>query len=342
MLKMRDGPLESALSPREASVLRLRLRVGGALTLDQIGRRLGVTRERVRQVEAKAVRKLASSLNSPHRWLDALEADLVRSGFTADRIRDETTVRSAIAAAQRRIRGINGREDIGETLVFLRAVGPLTSSSRRWAVSTLLACGLPPVIKSHPAAYQALRSDELEDKRARRQWTYADLAERVLSDSGAPMHWGLMAERAESLALRRGFSAGTFFNALADKKRFARVDTGTYGLVAWGLISAETYVDIVALHLKEAGHPLTEGEIFRAVSQTRQVKQNSLGMMLDLNARFYESLEGTYGLRAWLRPRHRQTLRTPPGYVETEASFQREARAIENGYDVEAIVAKDR
>jgi DNA-binding CsgD family transcriptional regulator len=339
--RVRVGPLgESALSPRELRVLQLRLGVGGALTLDQIGKRFGITRERVRQLEATAVRKLASLANSPNRWLDALEADLIRSGFTTDRIRDESTVRSAIAAAQRRTRGSNGGCAVEETLVFLRAVGPFSSS--RWAVSTFLACALPPVIKNHSAAYQAVRADGVEHNNARRQWTYADLAERVLADAGKPMHWGLMAERAEGLALRRRFGVGTFFNALADRKRFVRVDTGTYGLVAWGLSSAETYVDLVAEHLKEVGHPLTEGEIFQAVSQTRPVKQNSLGMMLDLNVRFYESLETTYGLRAWLQPRRRQTLRTPPGYVETLASLQREGRAIENGYDVAAIVARDR
>jgi hypothetical protein len=151
-----------------------------------------------------------------------------------------------------------------------------------------------------------------------------------------------MAERAEGLGLRPAFYAGPFFNALADRGRFARTEAGTYGLVSWGLVTAETYVDIVAQLLRKTGHPLTEGEILRAVSQSRHLKQNSLGMMLDLNVRFYERVDTTYGLRAWLRPRHQQTLRTPRGYVETQASFQRVLRGAENGYDVEAIVARDR
>ncbi|MBM4048463.1 MAG: RNA polymerase sigma factor RpoD/SigA [Planctomycetes bacterium] len=48
------------LSPRDATVLRLRygLEDGGPMTLSQIGERLGLTRERVRQLEKQALRKL--------------------------------------------------------------------------------------------------------------------------------------------------------------------------------------------------------------------------------------------------------------------------------------------
>ncbi len=48
------------LSPREARVLRLRFGIGekGEQTLEQVGREYGVTRERIRQIEAKALAKL--------------------------------------------------------------------------------------------------------------------------------------------------------------------------------------------------------------------------------------------------------------------------------------------
>lgn len=52
--------LQKYLSPREQRVIILRfgLENGRPMTLDDIGREYGVTRERVRQVEAKAIRKL--------------------------------------------------------------------------------------------------------------------------------------------------------------------------------------------------------------------------------------------------------------------------------------------
>jgi len=50
----------SALSPREESVIRLRFGIGQgeAMTLEEVGQILGVTRERIRQIEEKALMKL--------------------------------------------------------------------------------------------------------------------------------------------------------------------------------------------------------------------------------------------------------------------------------------------
>jgi RNA polymerase primary sigma factor len=48
------------LTPREDRVLRLRFGLNGdrAHTLREVGDKIGVTRERVRQIEANALRKL--------------------------------------------------------------------------------------------------------------------------------------------------------------------------------------------------------------------------------------------------------------------------------------------
>ena len=48
------------LSPREQRILRMRFGIGGTSdhTLEEVGKVFGVTRERIRQIEAKALRKL--------------------------------------------------------------------------------------------------------------------------------------------------------------------------------------------------------------------------------------------------------------------------------------------
>ena len=48
------------LTPREEEVLKLRfgLEDGRTRTLEEVGREFNVTRERIRQIEAKALRKL--------------------------------------------------------------------------------------------------------------------------------------------------------------------------------------------------------------------------------------------------------------------------------------------
>jgi len=50
----------STLTPREARILRLRygLQNGRSYTLEEVGRKFGLTRERIRQIESKALRRL--------------------------------------------------------------------------------------------------------------------------------------------------------------------------------------------------------------------------------------------------------------------------------------------
>ena len=60
MLKEQLAEVMSTLTPREAKVLRLRFGLddGKARTLEEVGKEFDVTRERIRQIEAKALRKL--------------------------------------------------------------------------------------------------------------------------------------------------------------------------------------------------------------------------------------------------------------------------------------------
>ena len=69
----------ASLTPREARVLRLRygLDDGKARTLEEVGREFNVTRERIRQIEAKALRKLRHPSRSKKLQ------DFLESGFAS-------------------------------------------------------------------------------------------------------------------------------------------------------------------------------------------------------------------------------------------------------------------
>ena len=60
LLKGQIGEVLSTLTPRESRVLQFRfgLEDGCSRTLEEVGKEFGVTRERIRQIEAKAIRKL--------------------------------------------------------------------------------------------------------------------------------------------------------------------------------------------------------------------------------------------------------------------------------------------
>ncbi len=66
LLKEQMSEILSGLSERERKVLEMRfgLKDGNARTLEEVGQEFGVTRERIRQIEAKALRKLRHPIRS--------------------------------------------------------------------------------------------------------------------------------------------------------------------------------------------------------------------------------------------------------------------------------------
>ncbi len=60
MLKEKLAEVLSTLSPREARILQMRFGLddGMSYTLEEVGQKFGLTRERIRQIEGKALRRL--------------------------------------------------------------------------------------------------------------------------------------------------------------------------------------------------------------------------------------------------------------------------------------------
>ena len=60
LLKEKIEELLNTLTPREARILRLRfgLQNGHCYTLEEVGQKFGLTRERIRQIEGRALRRL--------------------------------------------------------------------------------------------------------------------------------------------------------------------------------------------------------------------------------------------------------------------------------------------
>lgn len=103
--------LLEAIDEREAQVLRLRFGLDGKepLTLKQIGAEIGLTRERVRQIEVEALRKLNQRLqdDKPSRFFkDAQE--LIAAGRKLSRRRSKPGLRNGAPPAADATNGTNG------------------------------------------------------------------------------------------------------------------------------------------------------------------------------------------------------------------------------------------
>ena len=67
-LKEKMASVLKKLSPREERIIRMRFGFedGNQCTLEEVGQVFSVTRERIRQIEAKALRKLRHPSRSSH------------------------------------------------------------------------------------------------------------------------------------------------------------------------------------------------------------------------------------------------------------------------------------
>lgn len=338
--------LESlGLSEREWFILEGRLGPGEPLTLRELADALDLSRERVRQIQTTAVTQVVHSFPRLARVCNLLE---VRGEQLWDPFSAQTSVDSAVASCQQ-ILSQGGwvhptKLDVLRLFTAVRASieWGSTRAIRAWPRVSYAMCGLDKVIANHISAAKAevRREHELEEQR--RVWSYKRLASAVLKESGTPLHWREIASRAEHLGHRKDFNVSSFFNALTfDPDTFARVGQGTYGLVEDGYRRVENYDDIIADVLQAANKPLSYGELLQDVNVIRQIKPASLQMYLDTHVRFYRSVEGTYGLRAWLPPPEKQTLRTPLWQVEDSDSFERVDRERARGCNVDSIIEQD-
>ncbi len=96
----------TALFPREREVLELRfgLKDGNSHSLDELAQGYGITRERVRQIEARALRKLRNSCLQPH--VDPPKMDL-------SKIEEEFNFSKPITVLNLSIRTHNSLELLG-------------------------------------------------------------------------------------------------------------------------------------------------------------------------------------------------------------------------------------
>lgn len=270
---------ETALTPFDDRILHGRIFIGGdRMTLDALGRQLGVTRERVRQIEKSARAAIASAwrLDGVDVHLEALAAVVVgRTGrlTTADLLRDaiEAAVRqtSAVSAEdrlglRRRILGAtvgewhsaNGRlhhptleRALEGRRAALSTVGPGRPLDEDVVASVCSEFELDCVDAGHVAAVLGVK--QVAGRWLRWTGSLGDKAVGVLKAAGRPM-------TGDDLQAILGFRTNprSLRNAMAGDARLLRRGKDSWGLREWG---GEEYEGIVAeleQALARAGGPI--------------------------------------------------------------------------------------
>jgi transcriptional regulator len=317
----------------------LEMRVDKLMTLEEIGNHFKVTRERIRQIERRAWDQFKK-----HTIIIAPIFDLMERNIK-QKYENGEELTSIVKDILLKNDCISNEADIRKFILLTRALvflDPENNKSgyveKHWRQFSYFACRVePPVIRHHKTA------DAVEEEMERnRKLSYKEMACQILKNEGQPLHWSEIANRAYHLKRRDTFNSTALYNALMNHPQiFVRVDSGTYALVEWGFSQVDTYPDIIASILKSSSKPLSADAIYHKVHEIRQVKQSTLIMSLEMHPRFYKSLQKTYGLRAWLPPREKQTLRTPEWLVEDSESYKRLEQASQRGYDIESMIQAD-
>jgi hypothetical protein len=325
------------LQDRHWDVLKYRVGFDKRLSLEEVGGKFGLTRERVRQIQTRALERIQKTFESSMPLMRLLEASArVPIPVTEDTANPTQAFLSISRTLVESGWEMPTLEDVARVMLLLRFLIELKQSdvSRHLPELTRFACNIEPKITRHPAVHESA-------KERPQRLTYEVLAERILRLEGGPLHYREIIARVEACGLRKSVAINGLHNALVAKDAFVNVAPGVYGLAEWGLSPCDPYPDVIARIMTRQGKGWSYGEILQGVCAIRSVKNTTLKMLLDLHPRFFRSIDGTFGLRAWLPPREKQTLRTPRWLVEDVDSFDRLASATDRGYNVDNIIASD-
>ncbi len=302
-------------------------------TLEQIGELLGITRERVRQLEKAILIRLKiaadeGKIPAIHEIERLIIRDLSENGRVG-RVQDVAARligKAPSAEAKAHISFIAELSprltNISENDNYFQGVGIAENGDEKKVraqvdeiVKTIKKHGEPIDIETlhgmltheSPSQVRALASlskllASLKDVWGLVKWptvnpkNIRDKIYVILADNGKPMHFSDIADRIkDSEFKRKDVTTQAIHNELIKDKRFVLIGRGIYALDSWGY-SKGTVSDIITKVLKKAGEPLHRDEIVKRVLKSRQVKETTILLNLQSKPEFKRVAKATYTL----------------------------------------------
>jgi len=322
--------LTEGLSQRQLDVLtrRFSLKGGGRLTLAAIGKEFNITRERVRQIEASALKALRpKAADIAKQILDQAKAHLVKWGGVR---RHDSLVADLLPGnlPKNRLEALSSKLNF----IFLAAGEPqlakesddwehfwhLDESYKKKAISFVkeleselasnkvlllnqeysLDYSNDPVKINFVSLYKNFAQNTFGDF-GLKDWseispkTVCDKAYLVLKKHQKPLHFRQLAEKINNLKIdHKKVNVQTVHNELIKDNRFVLVGRGIYGLKEFGFEPGTAREVIVSL-LKNKG-PLHSQQVVNLVKERRFFKENTILLNLQ-NKRYFKKLaDGRY------------------------------------------------
>lgn len=300
-------------------------------TLEQIGELLGITRERVRQLEKAILNKLkTAATNGKIANISSLEKQIIRKLTELGRVakvNDLTNHMLGGNSDQRERAHVAFIAELAPNLTVINendnyhhSVGIAEYGNEKEIrskvdniVANIKKHGEPISIEQlhdgldfeHPDHVKALASvskllASLNNNWGLIKWptvnpkNIRDKIYVILAENKKPMHFSEIADSIkDSNFKRKNVTTQAIHNELIKDSRFVLIGRGIYALDAWGF-NRGTVADIIADVLKNSGAPLHRDEIVKQVLKSRQVKETTILLNLQSKPQFKRVAKATY------------------------------------------------
>ncbi len=300
-------------------------------TLEQIGELLGITRERVRQLEKAILTKLKSASESDLPHIADVERAFIKnlhelgrvakisdmSQRLADKSDDKTKAHIAfLATLAPNIAVVDENDFYHHSLGIAEHHNDKQIKEHIEDIVTKVKEHKEPLTASelhsktaheHPDHVKALASASKKLATLNNKWglvkwptvnpkNIRDKIYVILSDNTKPMHFSDIANSIkESDFKRRNVTTQAIHNELIKDKRFVLIGRGIYALKEWGYKQG-TVADVISEVLKKESGPLHRDEIVKRVLKSRQVKETTILLNLQGKTQFKRVAKATYEL----------------------------------------------
>jgi hypothetical protein len=307
--------LISGLKEREREVILRRFGLGGRKreTLQSIGNDLGITRERVRQIEEVALKKIKPKLKDYRRLFNGFLSYFGKFGNA----RREEKVLEELGGEEKNelvfLLSLDGRflranenndfhsfwaigeESLKKVREILQTIaGKLEKEKRLMSLKEI--AGELKIKEKILEGFLEISKRILKNEKGLyglREWPeitprgIRDRAYLVFKELKRPLHF------TEVARMIQGANLKSVHNELIRDERFVLVGRGIYALREWGYFPGEVK-DVIYKILKEEG-PLTKEEILERIKKQRIVKENTV--LINLTKYFEKDEKGRYRIK---------------------------------------------